>query len=191
VPIIQRPDLVAKVRKSFELTGPDAVSTISPELVPVVLVEDITERDPTYLDKYCIEGAYKAAVAAQYTSSALWNPADSGIDLILDEMRVMGTGTDAYTIRFWNSDPGAVSGTGAANRGIGRSGTPTARVRTNNAAAPLGATVGYERYQNTTIVLFRKEGLVRLQPGEGFGFTNNTVNLPHFALYLWRERLRP
>jgi len=84
--LIQRGDLVEKLRRTFNILGGGGVQTLSDELVPVVLVDDVTGPDVLSTDypRNCIGGNQVSAVATKYSLAAFNNPLGSGVDAYLD-----------------------------------------------------------------------------------------------------------
>lgn len=84
--IIQRGDLVEKLRRSFNILGGGGVQTLSDELVPVVLVDDVTGSNVLSTDypRDCFGGVQQAATAAQLAINAFNNPLGSGVDCHVD-----------------------------------------------------------------------------------------------------------
>jgi len=182
VPIIQRPDLVAKIRKAYDLAGPDAIATISPELVPVVVVDELERDGDPY--KRCIGFREQTAVAGQYGEVCLFNPADSGVDLEVEEIRAHGGGTDYPHLAVYNAQ---LAGAGTrANRNTGLPGEPSATVAGATAAVPAGASIakfGFTTNGNLLVLNPR----YRVPPGEGIGIKANTVNLLYIVSFWWSE----
>lgn len=183
MPIIQRPDLVAKIRKKYELTGPDAVSTISPELVPVVILENLAEQDPGDSKKYCAGGGtVAAAVNVNYVH--LYNPVGSGMEIRLRRFRVGVSSSRLITLRYSNGMAGTTPYGAVYNRNLGQSGTPAALLQFLDTAVPQGAAIGGVYCLANTSVLIEADH--NLPEGEGFMY--DVGGTPGSTVYwLWEE----
>lgn len=183
MPIIQRPDLVAKIRTAFDLGGPDAINTISPEVVPVVLLEDlVSRRDPSSSVLFAI--GRTAATGANSNQVQLWNPVGSGIIVILKAIFPMVTAAIANVdIRLDTNEYTALA-TGT-NRNLGRSGAPAAELRSQSVVVPTGGSIIYLRMERT----FR--GMITfdyaIPEGQGVGPTNLTGGEAMYCSYIWEE----
>ena len=77
MPEIQVPEIVQKLRERFSLKGHASISTLAPEIVPVVLVEDLAASADDEWRHYGF-GYQVSAVAAQFSQIGLFNPVGSG-----------------------------------------------------------------------------------------------------------------
>lgn len=96
MPIIQRPDLVAKVRQTYDLLGPDAISTISPEMVAVVLVDDLTREKP--VGKRAHGGYGFSANPVNVGMVGVRNPQGSGVDLYVEQVSMWSAAGTTLTL---------------------------------------------------------------------------------------------
>ena len=93
MPDSQNPDHVRKIIAEFQLKGQNLIPTVTGEIVPTVLVADLTSEERPE-DRWAIGGvASGAAGAGNQTLIALANPAGSGVVLLLE--------------RFWLHQPNA------------------------------------------------------------------------------------
>lgn len=187
MPMIQRPDLVAKIRKTYELVGPDPIASISPELVPVVVIDNLVDDDPGDSRLFAAGDIVVTAVAGQASEAHLFNPAASGVDLFLEHMHFVDeTGSAFYYISYFAA---ALAGAGTTiNRNLGAAGEPAGRVLGAAAAVPIGVSL-MKYYSNTAGDAKRSHDQKwRIPPGEGIGFTAVTVNHTIAADFFWHER---
>lgn len=82
MPDIQTTDVGRKLQRRYQLLGPPPTPFLSPELVPVVIVDDLTDLDvlEATFERPC-EGmaTINAPAVGSDAINALVNPADSGI----------------------------------------------------------------------------------------------------------------
>jgi hypothetical protein len=91
MPEIQSPDPARKLQKKYDLIGSSPAPFLSPELVPVVIVDDLSDESPGIL--FAISaGAFAGAVGVQF-QSALVNPTGTGI--LVTDVRLYITREDA------------------------------------------------------------------------------------------------
>lgn len=185
MPVIQRPDLVAKVRRKYELTGPDAISTISPELVPVVLMEDLSEGDIGGAVKYCA-GYATSGVPTNTGHVQLWNPAGSNVNLYVKKIDVwLGSSNQFFLVYYSTVLSG---GTGLViNRHVGLSGYPAAQTYYQDSVAPLGAALEYYNYNTGSGPQPCLIDNWLIPPGEGIGVRADAVATKAVANFLWEE----
>lgn len=186
MPIIQRPDLVQKIRKEYELLGPDAIATISPELVPVVIVDDIAERDPDGPNLAAVGYSTCPAAAGSYSSVLLYNPSGSGKDLFLEQFVYAADNAGIYSLRYWNAAP-ATAGV-VINRGLGSLGSPVGQVGYRQDAVPTGAVFLQWRFLGNNGSVPFNPYAHRIPAGEGISVTFETVNVQLRAGFVWTER---
>lgn len=77
MPEIQSPDPGRKLQERYNLIGTTPAPFLSPELVPVVLVDDLTEEDPGI--RFAAVGFQIAAAAGTPNQVALRNPIGSNV----------------------------------------------------------------------------------------------------------------
>lgn len=185
MPVIQRPDLVAKIRKKYELTGPDAISTISPELVPVVVLEDLAESDPGDARKFCT-GYASTGVPVNTGHVELWNPADSGVNVKVTRASCWLSAGGSFYVTFHSAALSTPSGV-RINTNLGQSGDPAALTLSEDNAVPLGAVIGYYVYNAGAASSDIVQRPILLQPGQGLGMRAVTAATNVNANFLWEE----
>jgi len=72
VPIIQTPEIALKLFRRFRLDRPPD-SLLSPEVVPVVVVDDLTDYNTSGADRRCMGISVQGAVAAEFAIAVLVN----------------------------------------------------------------------------------------------------------------------
>jgi len=96
VPEIQSPDPGRKLQEKYNLIGSTPAPFLSPELVPVVLIDDLTEQRPGPL--FATAAAEVAGVAARNAQTRLSNPAGSGMIIADISLSYASTGTGRVEI---------------------------------------------------------------------------------------------
>lgn len=95
MPQIQRPDLAEALRRKFDIVGPSGIDTIAPELVGVIIVDELIPR----LQRH------EAAISAVATGDAGDIPEielrnmDPGRLLIIDEISLSASGNNRVRVR--------------------------------------------------------------------------------------------
>jgi hypothetical protein len=100
VPEIQNPEVVRNIEKRYGLKGYPGPGNISPEIVPVTLVDDITTSED--LDLHPFQGNLTAAAggAGTFASTQLWNPASSGKIVTLEKILVFSSSGGTFYFRI-------------------------------------------------------------------------------------------
>lgn len=99
--VIQRPDLVQKLRAAYGIITGSVGSTLSDEIVPVVIVEDVTSPD-TVSTGHPLDaaGSSSSAAAVGFISKVgLQNPVGSELDLFLEYIHFMTSVSIVLTVR--------------------------------------------------------------------------------------------
>lgn len=135
-----------------------------------------------------IGGTRLAPVAANFPHVQLFNPAASGIILIVK--RIIASHTVTATIinlLFYNTPFAAVSGT--VRNKLSGGVAPTAEMRTENLAARVGSMTWQVRLpiETFTEILLPSEPPIVLNAGEGIHVYPDAVNLDLNVSYSWKE----
>lgn len=193
MPVIQRSELVEKIRRAFNLLGKDVGNTISPELVPVVLVEDLT--GPTISEGYprrAIGQSSAGASVGVFSENFIINPTGSTVDLVIDEVWLKRS--TAGQLRLYLGDVSALNnllGTQTKRWNVDcRTQTrPSANVDSRNQAA----LVTYNRdwiYDCEAGRWLVVPIQATLPPGKYLGVAPTASNLGCDLFGYWTERLR-
>ena len=98
--LIQRADLPEKIRRAFGIREKGVGSTISPEIVPVVLVEDLTGPTiDTGYPRLVFGSVASGASAGVYSESFIINPLGAQTDFVLNELWVKLTSSGILYLR--------------------------------------------------------------------------------------------
>ena len=158
-------------------------------VVPVAIVEDIT-RDIDSIDVPCFAGQDRAAVAAEYSHVSLYNPPDSGLLVIVDEIWVSANPTNFVQLRSGARAGTTVNPSFRDSRAWSRASIPqvpqTRLMHHTNAlvlgdlrVGPLLATTGESS-------IFRPD--ITLAENEDISIVSITVNQALRVVFMFRER---
>lgn len=186
MPSIQRPDLIRRIRKQYGIRGSDGPTSLSPEIVPISIVDVATDADPTstYL---CTSGFQQTSAAGTRCHLQLVNPSSSDRLVRVISWSVAATGaTNVEWGRYDTSVAGLVSNIQSFIDSRVE-GSPVAFCRQNaTAAAVVTSTVRWSLTTNIQNEL-PLEG-VTLEPGTAFvvsQFTNGVLTLR--GAVIWTE----
>ena len=184
MPEIQVPEIVQKLRKRFSIKGTGSISTLAPELVGVILVEDLRDQESEW--NPCTAGGNRTPVAGELSHRGLWHPAGSGKIVILDRIRVRLATTGWYQLRR------ATVSLGNQQQGLTRD------WRRHSAFAVC------EETHNTSVGVvgdvYNSAGLaadpgsqdvalgITIIPGSGLSVVAGTANIGLTVQWFWRER---
>lgn len=192
--LIQRADLVERMRRAFGLRERGVGSTVSPELVPVILVEDLTgpsidEGYPRFATAYSAAGASVGVFSEVF----LINPAGSSVDLVLQEIWGARDGT-AGDIQIRTGNAAALNNllntqTIRSNLDLRVQRFPNATVNSRNQAAVIGSQWEFHvvGVAPTWVVI---PSQYTVPPGSWISLVPTGNNTGIRARFYWYERLR-
>lgn len=191
MPEHQRPDIVNRLRKKFALKGPGEIATISPEIVPVVIVEetlsDIADERLYY------GGISVPAVAAEFGAFTLTNPLGSGV-VALPSVTHFFLPTQSATVKAGIASAYSLPSSTAAPAADARfalTQRAASKITWDNVAgAPptIGSAPYFQVRTNTSgNYEFDLEGIV-LPPGTSFALVSTTAQTELVFVIRWRER---
>ncbi len=95
MPDLQSSDPGRKLALRYSLVGGGIAPFLSPELVPVVVVDDLTQDDVRALEfqRGCMANEVNAGVVARFPRVGLQNPTGSGVLATLEWVYVGGSGS--------------------------------------------------------------------------------------------------
>jgi hypothetical protein len=183
MPDSQNPDHVRKLIEEFQLKGANLIPTITGEIVPTVLVADLT-AEARAADRLCSGGRIGAAAGAgDINSITLYNPGNSGVLCLLDEIWVAPETADVVGLVITKGIPG--TGTFQAFRDTRIPGEP---VCGSTAATPAGIVLGIPQYAVPATVTTRIPVRYAIGPGYYFGVLQVKQNETLVVNFMWRER---
>lgn len=196
MPMIQRADLVERIRRAFNLVGAgSAGQSLSPELVPVVLVDDLTE--PSIDEGYPRDAAsYMGAGASVgvFSECFLINPAGSQVDLILYGWWAASSATTSYNLRAGSvADLTNLIGsqTYRFNLDLRTQLRPNAGINTRNQAAVVTGDILMVFAATTALYSGPFIPLsVTVPPGKFLSIVPVANNTAMYWVPIWKERLR-
>ncbi len=183
MPDIQSPDPGRKLQERYNLIGTTPAPFLSPELVPVVILDDLSESLPG--TAFAFAGDNVAGVAAQFSQTSIENIAGSGI--LITEIRLYLTGVSAGVITAWQNGPTlgiSQLGNWADRRNPGR---PSARIGWSASAAPATSEqlVSTNLLANTMLFLDFTSQI--LQSGDKVHVVSEILNSQINAWWTWGE----
>lgn len=188
--LIQRADLVEKIRALFGVTQGSVGNQLVDEIIPVVIVEDVSGPDQvsTQHPLRAIGSSDSAAAVGFFSKVGLQNPVDSQVDLFLERIYISSQANGAINIR--TSVIAASPNAGVKQWKDGRvDGNPIGIIWDENATVSLGTIV-------TSNVLLANTGKpielgLTLAPGESVHVQGAAANLALFSqTFHWIERVR-
>ena len=193
MPEIQDPELSSKLRERFQVKGHGTISTLAPEIVPVVVVDDFSAQD---LGTWSPAVAGDIRVAAGGTEMHHWsltNPANSGMLLEVLSIQISaGFSGPPWNVYFDIRTLTTLLTSHWRDRRLG--GNPVGDLRWEN---PTGVIAGMiYRIDNLDIDNAPYEvlnhGPIILPPGRNVAVSEQDANLTGSVVFTWRERqLRP
>lgn len=131
---------------------------------------------------------YCAAVAAQYPHVQLWNPAGSGVDLVLTKMALFCTTTQVIYIGSKAAALATAGGT-SVNKKIGNAGVSLGLgKKENNAVQQLSNIFSGTLTGSALPVVWPIGNDIVIPPGQGYGTMGNVVNQDIGAEFDYYER---
>lgn len=191
--LIQRADLVERMRRAFGLRERGVGSTVSPELVPVVIVEDLT--GPSIDEGYPREAlaiVSAGASAGVYSEVFLYNPEGSAVDLIVELLwtRMSASGTGIVRLGATTALNNLLgTQTERLNQDMRVQAIPNGRIDSRNQAAVVTATRTFSLFQQSTSWQANPVAIT-LPPGTYLSFVPQANNTGAYIMAWWTERLR-
>jgi len=188
VPEISTPELSSALRRRFEIVGEGVIDTLSPEIVGVVILDDLATAEPF---RRAIGGTSQSNVAGQYSQIQLRNPVGSGTVLLVEQIVMAQTAVaiTVYLSVLEQSNFGTVvTPAWADTRLLGR---PTGQLGRQASAALLsnlvvGSPFMVRRVPGDNAYL---TGVgITLMPGWAAMLETSAVNEPLIGSFIWSER---
>jgi len=173
------------------------IDTVAPELLPVLVVGDLTRPESAGgKTRLGIGTATQAGAASNYAQVQLWNPDNSGVDVVLQKAWVALGGAGIFQLQVFDTALTTLSAKRRyADQPFFTKATaptlylPNAQVRNQNHTAIYGTQIG--EWRVSTVDSFLVEGLlVRLPPGRGLHFAAQAANINLYCDYWWEEQPR-
>jgi len=189
--LIQRADLVEKIRELFGVVQGSVGNQLVDEIIPVVIVEDVSGPDnvSTQHPLRALGSSSSAAGGAAFFSKVgLQNPPGSGVDLFVSRISLISSAIQDATIRLSAIAASPSAGIKAwLDRRV--DGNPVAVVWDENATATLGTQI-FQTRSVARVPAIVELGLT-LAPGDSIHAQQSTLNTAlgnvHF---FWTERVR-
>lgn len=184
MPDSQNPEHVRKLIDEFQLKGANLIPTVTAEIVPTVLVADLTAVGPHSNDRLCWGGVLGAASGVgNQQNTRLLNPANSQTLLVVERVWCFNR-TAADHVEFIVGSGG--SGTAALGfRDTRVAGLPVGQLISNAAAAKV---LGIVQFPITVLAATFFDVQVVLTPNNFLRLTQENQNEGLTTGFLWRER---
>jgi len=185
VPELQSPDPGRKLQERYNLIGTTPAPFLSPELVPVVILDDLSQESPGV--RFCTAGGALVGGVGENEQTKLSNGASSGVDITDIEIFFSSSANI-----IWELDRGGPALTSTLTSFFQDEsvvGSPTAVV---TLGVDVGATTGIlmrGNAQNNMGVLVRLPNYV-ITPGFELFFICGTTNVSVRFFWTWGERDR-
>ena len=184
--LIQRGELQQRLVRGLEIKERAPAPNLAPEVVPVVLLEDLTRQTPfnQAIGRHAFGNTNVSAVVGEFGQSDLVNPVGSGVIAIVTGVTCDTAGT--YSV-------GRLTGNPAANpAGLGwmdnRNG-PVPTIRHNFGADPINVIAqSFYRFLMTETRWHELHHV--LLPGESVTIQISTANLNFVVTWNWTEYLQ-
>ncbi len=183
MPDIQDPGPGRKLQRRYRLIGTTPAPFLSPELVPVVLIDDLTEETPAI--DFAIVGDLQAAVVAERSQTGLRNPAASNMTIEQVELRFVPASLSNY--RLGVTGPALAVLSTPIWQDSGRSGVPVGEVLTDTDAAGASGVLCDGSVLANTLVVIPLPNYV-IQPGDQIRLSLETLNVTFRFWWTWGER---
>lgn len=182
MPELQNPDPWLKLSAKYDLVRTASGLFLSPELVPVVIVDDLSEAQP--VDRFATAGIQTAAVAAQQTVSNLINPANSNVLATRIKLAAWSDVTCPWDL-FFTAVSGALRTRSWTDPRI--PGLPAVAYQQGGVAAPggLGQLAAGLVIAHTMIPLDLMDFVI--PPGQGLFFVTKLQNILLATHWQWSE----
>lgn len=187
--LIQRADLVEKIRALFGVVQGQVGGQLVDEIIPVVIVEDVSGPDQvsTQHPLRAMGSSNSAAAVGFLSKVGLQNPPGSNIDIFLERLDLLAANASVILRQ------GVIAASPSA--GIKQwkdrrvDGNPVGIIWDENATGTLGSQVQVVRIVSNTLVTIQL-GLT-LEPGDSVHIQGSATNLALLdQTFHWIERIR-
>lgn len=185
--LIQVPEIARKIQRRFGTDGPAPVHTVAPEIVPVAIIEDLTQAGPedTGFLRFCIGYSDPPTPAASnYCHAQLFNPASSGVLVHLEGAYCSVASASKIYVQLYDTE---LSSAGVQNfRDRRLEGNPAARASRQNHTAYLGTRIAPLTLQQDDVTSIPLD--ILLPPGSGLVIVAASSNMAMYTVWYWSER---
>lgn len=188
MPEIQDPELDRRLRQTFGIHG-DAIQSLSPELVPVVIAADLTQPEESAPGEVrpSIGGNAQAAGVGNIVKIQLFNPPDSGVEVLVEAILIALASASITRVFNHDTQVGSVqASTLKTFRDRRIPGEPSAEV-----SALVDTSTPGEAFLVTAIPASEPIMIpidLVLAPGQGIVPYPDTTNISTRVTYYWTER---
>jgi len=184
--LIQTSDVLTRLGAMFGIKGKTPSPTLGDQVHPVAIVGDLSTVafNEETAERRAGSRSNTAALAANLTTSTLFNPTGSGLVIRVDRIGFTVTAASGVALNFANSDPGlAANGSFFLDRRI--SGSPgNAGLEAGNVPAGSARPVTLFQTAGDYIIV---EPQIFLPEGRGVSVETTVVNVGLVAWMWWTE----
>jgi len=185
VPELQSPDPGRKLQERYGLIGSTPAPFLSPELVPVVIIDNLADIIPG--EAWAISSINVSNVALETSISALTNPLGSGV--IFTKIRLSIANPEGTTVFRVSQGAAAVTPTNSQWTDRRRAGAPVAAVTSGTALVPaLSNVVITGDLRTQEFLTINLENHV-LSPGTALHVSLTTISRTLNGFWEWAEVL--
>lgn len=183
MPEIQTPDPGRKLAERYNLLGGSITPFLSPELVPVVILDDLSEEAPG--PRFAQAGGTSAGVVARFEGSRLQNSATSGVRMEQFRLSISSDTTTAFLLG--EGGPGFAAGIVPQWQEQGFAGTPAAVIEIGDAASGATAVIAAGTLLANVQVTLEMPNVI-LVPGTQLSLSLVTADVALRLHWQWAER---
>lgn len=187
MPDSQNPEHVRKLIAEFQLKGANLIPTVTGEIVPTVVVADLTAQGPQAIDRLAMGGLLgTASGAGNQNRLALSNPVGSGTLIVMEAFWVETAAADFVAPLFRNFafTPGGF----VQWRDSRLLGDPVGTMGSGVQGALVLGAPHYQTQVTATDSHVQIPLVYTLAPGNSVEFTQNGQNAAINFGCIWRER---
>lgn len=184
MPDSQNPEHVRKLIREFQLKGANLIPTLTGEIVPTVLVADLTAAGPQAQDRIAFGGQIgTAAGVGDVNRLSLSNPAGSGSLILVDRIWSWNnTNADEIEVTIASA---ALTGAAGAFRDLRLTGEPVALLTRTAVTSGVLSPFKFTLLADTVLEI---DMHIILTPNTRVDVIQLNDNNPLQADFLWRER---
>ena len=185
MPEIQNPEITRKIERAYGLVGYPGPGIISPEIVPVTIVDNLIVED----DVPFFGSVVPATGAATYSIAALYNPSGSNVICTVERVVISRAVNGDTLMSLVNgvSWANTVTTRGVADGRRGTTRTPNALLKNEAKGALFTAHYRFAHGGYTSLDLV---GPWILDEDDGLQIGNATQNQDFKVSFYWRERAK-
>lgn len=184
MPDIQSPDPGRKLQQRYNLIGATAAPFLSPELVPVVIVDDLSQEAPGV--RFASAAAQESGAAGVNSQTRLTNPTSSGV--LIEQIRLELSTINSDSWFMFQNGPTLSTGITSFFQDRRVSGSPIGEVTHGVDVGVVTNTVAGGRGSTTRAAIIIGFPNYVLEPGTRLHFFYSALNETMTFWWAWGER---